>query len=57
MALAWIYALLLVPVVFAWWNFEVMVTFTLLLSLWWLVRYRLDAADVDLPEPQPEGAP
>jgi hypothetical protein len=37
MALAWVYALLLVPVVFAWWNFEVMVTFTLLLSLWWLL--------------------
>jgi hypothetical protein len=37
MALAWIYALLLVPAIFAWWNHEVMVTFTLLLSLWWLI--------------------
>jgi hypothetical protein len=38
MALAWIYALLLVPAVFSWWNHEVMVTFTLLLSLWWLLK-------------------
>lgn len=37
MALAWVYALLLAPAVFLWWNFEVMVAFFLLLSLWWLV--------------------
>lgn len=38
MALAWIYALMSVPLIFSWWNFDVMVTFFLLLGLWWLLR-------------------
>lgn len=38
MALAWIYALMLVPLVFTWWNFDVMVAFFLLLGLWYLLR-------------------
>ncbi len=38
LALAWIYALLLAPAVFIWWNFEALVTFALLLALWWLLR-------------------
>jgi hypothetical protein len=33
MALAWIYALMIAPTVFIWWNFEPMVAFMLLLSL------------------------
>lgn len=40
MALAWIYALMIVPVIFTWWNFDVMVAFFLLLGLWWLLRGR-----------------
>jgi hypothetical protein len=40
LALAWIYATLLAPVVFLWWNFEPMVAFWLLLSVWWLVKRR-----------------
>lgn len=40
MALAWIYALMIVPVIFTWWNFDVMVVFFLLLGLWWLLRGR-----------------
>lgn len=38
MALAWVYALLAAPLVFAWWNFEVLVAFFLLLGLWWLLQ-------------------
>jgi hypothetical protein len=38
MALCWIYALLVAPAIFMWWNFEPLVTFWLLLSLWWLLR-------------------
>lgn len=38
LALAWIYALLAAPLVFAWWNFELLVTFLLLLGLWWLLQ-------------------
>ncbi|GIL09394.1 MAG: hypothetical protein BroJett033_9050 [Chloroflexota bacterium] len=37
MALAWVYALLAAPLVFTWWNFEVLVAFFLLLGLWWLL--------------------
>lgn len=37
MALAWIYAVMLAPVVFTFWNFEPLVAFFLLLSLWWLL--------------------
>ncbi|NDJ62638.1 MAG: DUF2029 domain-containing protein [Chloroflexi bacterium] len=39
-ALAWVYALLLAPTIFIWWNFEPMVAFFLLLGLWWLLRDR-----------------
>ncbi len=39
-ALAWIYALLLVPLVFTFWTFEGLVLFTLLLGLWWLIQHR-----------------
>lgn len=39
-ALAWIYALMLAPAVFIWWNFEPMVAFWLLLSLHWLLQER-----------------
>jgi hypothetical protein len=38
MALAWIYALMLAPLVFIWWNFEILVAFFLLLGLWWLLK-------------------
>ncbi|NPV67892.1 MAG: hypothetical protein HPY64_12155 [Anaerolineae bacterium] len=37
LALAWIYAALLAPAVFIWWNFEAIVAFALLLGLWWLL--------------------
>ncbi len=37
MALAWIYALMLTPVVLQWWTFEPLVAFSLLLSLNWLL--------------------
>jgi hypothetical protein len=40
MALAWIYALMLAPLVFTFWNFEPLVAFLLLLSLWWLLVKR-----------------
>jgi hypothetical protein len=40
MSLVWIYALMLAPMVFLWWNFEPMVVFSLLLGLWWLLRGR-----------------
>jgi hypothetical protein len=45
-ALAWIYALLAVPIVQMWWNFESMVAFTLLLSLWWLIQGRINASGI-----------
>lgn len=38
MALAWIYAVLLVPLVFTFWDFEVLITFLSLLSLWFLLE-------------------
>lgn len=37
-ALAWIYALMVAPAIFMWWNFDAIVTFFLLLGLWWLLR-------------------
>jgi hypothetical protein len=37
MALAWVYALLVAPVIFMWWNFDTLVTFFLLLGLWLLL--------------------
>lgn len=40
MSLAWIYAVLFAPLAFLWWNFETLVTFWLLLGLWWLLQKR-----------------
>lgn len=40
LSLAWIYALLLAPVVFSFWTFEPMVVFFLLGGVWWLIRGR-----------------
>lgn len=40
MALAWVYALLLAPLVFTFWTFEVLVVFALLLGVWWLINQR-----------------
>lgn len=40
MALAWIYALMLAPLVFTFWDFEPLVAFLLLLGLWWLLAKR-----------------
>ena len=37
MSLAWIYAILAAPIVFAFWTFEPIVVFCLLLGLWWLL--------------------
>lgn len=37
-ATAWIYALMVAPLVFIWWNFEILVAFFLLLGLWWLLK-------------------
>jgi hypothetical protein len=38
MALGWIYAIMIAPTIFIWWNFEPLVTLFLLLGLWWLLR-------------------
>lgn len=44
-ALPWVYALLIVPVVMPWWNFEPLVAFLLLLGLWWVLKgYRTRSA-------------
>lgn len=40
LALAWIYALLLAPLVFTFWTFEPLAAFWLLLGLWWLLKKR-----------------
>jgi hypothetical protein len=40
MALAWVYALLLAPLVISWWAFEGMAAFALLLALNWLLEKR-----------------
>jgi hypothetical protein len=40
LALAWIYAVLLAPLVFVFWTFEVLVAFFMLLSVWWLLKKR-----------------
>lgn len=37
LALAWIYALTLAPLVFLWWNFETLAAFWLLLGVYWLI--------------------
>ena len=42
MTLAWVYALMLAPMVFMFWNFETMVAFFLLLGLYLLLRKRDD---------------
>lgn len=36
--LAWVYALLIAPLVFMWWNFDTLVTFFLLLGIWYLLK-------------------
>jgi hypothetical protein len=46
MALAWVYALMFAPLVFGWWTFEPLVTFFLLLGLWWLLQARTIPAAV-----------
>jgi hypothetical protein len=40
MALAWLYALLLAPLIISWWAFEGMAAFALLLALNWLLEKR-----------------
>jgi hypothetical protein len=40
MALAWIYALMAVPVIFSFWNFDAIVAFFTLLATAWLLRKR-----------------
>lgn len=40
MALAWVYTVLLAPLVFTFWTFEGLVVFSLLLGTWWLVEKR-----------------
>jgi len=45
-ALAWIYALTVAPVVFLYWNFEPMAAFFLLLGLWYLLEKRHPRAGV-----------
>ncbi|MCU0513368.1 MAG: hypothetical protein MUE40_12460 [Anaerolineae bacterium] len=40
MALAWVYALLVAPAIFMWWNFDTLVTFFLLGGLWALLQQR-----------------
>src|SRR5262249_41071111 len=40
MALAWIYALMLAPLVFTFWDFEPLVALLLLQALWWLLVKR-----------------
>ncbi len=40
LALAWVYAVLAAPLVLAYWTFEPLVTFWLLLGLWWLLDGR-----------------
>lgn len=42
MALAWVYALLAAPMIFIWWNFETIVAYFFLLSLWWALQKRDD---------------
>ncbi len=38
--LAWIYAVMIAPLVFMWWNFEAIVAFFLLLGLWYMIRHQ-----------------
>jgi hypothetical protein len=46
MALAWVYALLAAPLIFSFWNFEIIVAFWLLLGLSLLLDQRRDASAV-----------
>jgi len=46
--LGWAYALLLVPLVFAWWTFDAMTAFWMLLALLWLVEGRMGRSAVAL---------
>lgn len=39
MALAWVYALLALPMIFMWWNFDTVVTFCTLLGIWWVLNH------------------
>src|SRR5262249_28083443 len=43
-ALAWVYALLAVPLVITYWNFDTMDAFAILLSIAWLLERRDDRA-------------
>jgi hypothetical protein len=38
MALAWVYALMIAPLIFTFWNFEPVVAFFLLLGVWWRLK-------------------
>jgi len=38
MALAWVYAVTFAPVIFMWWNFDSIMTFFLLLGIYWLLK-------------------
>jgi hypothetical protein len=38
MALAWVYALLVAPLIFMWWNFDTLVTFFLLFGIWLVLQ-------------------
>ncbi|MGB1285990.1 MAG: glycosyltransferase 87 family protein [Aggregatilineales bacterium] len=40
MALAWVYALLIAPAIFMWWNFDSLVTLFLLLGLYYLIHQK-----------------
>lgn len=40
MALAWIYVVLVAPLVFVFWTFEVLVAFFMLIGVWWLLKKR-----------------
>ncbi|MBA3872454.1 MAG: DUF2029 domain-containing protein [Anaerolineae bacterium] len=47
-ALAWIYAVLLAPLVFVFWSFEVVIAFFVLLSVWALIKERDKLAGVGI---------
>ncbi len=40
MMLGWVYAVMAAPLVFLFWTFDVLVVFTLLLGMWWLLKSR-----------------
>lgn len=41
-ALSWVYALLAAPFVFSWWTFEPIVTFSILLAIFYLIQKQLE---------------